>query len=234
MKIIGMASLYEPLQFLSNRIRNLNQCNLKDVLIYFADCSKPETWEQVKKTIESEAKFNYSLSHFDQRTTLYYTWHWIIDQTLNTQNPQYYTNVNVDDIHYPDYYQKMSTYLDQHPETHIVACPWHITKIKGQIWPPNYDNASGPTLGKTLGHFPMWRAGLHREGLNFDSRMVAIGDTYFWLGIKNKYGTKAMAIHPETLACFLSHDNNLYWVAKGPHGQSGEAYDRSIGEIPKR
>jgi len=227
MKIVGMCSLYEPLQFLENRIRNLNQCDLKNAEIFFADCSSQQTWEQVKKIIESNCKFTYRLHHYQERTTLYYTWGWIVSQTLPTTT--YYCNTNVDDIQDPSYHEKMSKFLDEHPNKLIVACPWLVTNTKGEIWPPVHQNATGPDINKTMGHFPMWRADIHKQGITFNPKMVAIGDSYFWSEIKKKYGVDVFAIHPETLSCYLNHENNLYYKAKGPKGQNGEAYDRSIG-----
>lgn len=227
MRIVGICSLYEPLEFLANRIRNLNQCDLKNVSIYFADCSSDNTWKEVQKVVESSCKFNYKLHHFNNRTTLYYTWNWVIDQTLI--ETEYYCNTNVDDIQEPSYFQKMAGFLDTYPNYKIVACPWLITSKKGQIWPPESENNSGPIPEKTMGHFPMWRASLHREGVRFDPRMVCVGDSYFWTKVRQKYGVGVLAVHNETLSCYLSHNNNLYYSSRGPHGESGEAWDRSIG-----
>lgn len=226
-RITGICSLYEPLAFLANRIRNLNQCDLSDTSIFFADCSSELTWNAVKAIIESDCKFKYQLHHFDERTTLYYTWAWVVDRTKDTT--VYFCNTNVDDIQEPTYHKKMAEFLDQHLGVEIVACPWLITEIKGQIWPPNAQSASGPNVDRTMGHFPMWRASLHRAGLNFDQRMVAIGDSFFWSAVKKQYGRSALAILDEQLSCYLSHENNLYYTAKGPQGQNGEAYDRCIG-----
>ena len=227
LKIVGMCSLYEPLAFLQNRIRNLNQCDLLEATIFFADCSSEPTWKEVQKVITSDCKFRYRLHHFNTRTTLYYTWDWIIGQTLN-DGVVYYCNSNVDDIQDPLYFRKMSQFLDQNPQAKIVACPWYVTKTKGQIWPPKYDLQTGPTVNTTMGHFPMWRADLHRVGIMFDERMLAVGDSYFWSAVRTKYGPSVFAIHPEILSCYLTHENNLYYAARGPRGESGEAWDRSI------
>ena len=227
MRIIGICSLYEPLQFLENRIKNLNQCDLSDTMIFFGDCSTPNTWKQVETIIKRDCKFAFNIYHFEQRNSLYYTWAWVIDHTRS--NTTYYCNTNVDDIQDPTYFKKMSGFLDTHPQIKIVACPWFITNIKGQIWPAKITSSSGPNIDKTMGHFPMWRASLHLEEINFDPRMVAVGDAFFWTKIKKKYGREAFAILNEQLCCYLTHENNLYYTAKGPNGQSGESYDCSIG-----
>lgn len=227
MKIVGICSLYEPLAFLENRIRNLNQCDLTNSMIYFADCSSQQTWVQVKQIIERNCHFAYMTHHFNIRTTLYYTWDWVVRQMM-TQT-QYFCNINVDDIQDPTYFKKLSGYLDAHREVKIVSCPWLITNIKGEIWPPKHNSVSGPDINKTMGHFPMWRSEIHIGGVMFDPKMMCIGDSYFWGWTKKKYGPQSLAIYPETLCCYLSHENNLYYSSRGPHGESGEAWDRSIG-----
>ena len=227
MKIVGMCSLYEPLNFLQNRIRNLNQCDLSDIIVVFADCSSESTWKEIQKII-TDCKFQYRMHHFGARTTLYYTWDWIINQTLN-DDTIYYCNINADDIQNPLYFKKMSQFLDQNPQCKIIACPWYITNIKGQIWPPQYNSQISPAINTTMGHFPMWRADLHKEGIGFDVRMVAIGDSFFWSAIRKKYGLPAFAIYPEILGCYLSHESNLYYVARGDGGVPGMDWDKSIG-----
>jgi len=228
MKIVGLCSLYEPLKFLKNKIQNLNSCNTKDLVVYFADCSSENTFKEIFNIIKSEANFQYSIYHFPNRTTLYYTWNWIIKNMENQCS--YFTNINVDDIYDPNYFDKMSQFLDIHPQYKLISCSWIVTK-ELQQWPPKQqDGTVQPDPYKTMGHFPMWRSSLHKEIGYFDDRMVAIGDAYFWTKIIKKFTHKALGVHPETLACYLSHSNNLYYIAKGPHGENGEQWDRSIGD----
>lgn len=230
-KIIALASLYEPLEFLNNRIDNLNTCDMDGVLVWWLDVSRKSTWDKVK-TILKRCEFKYEVSHNPRRQTLYWAWNWIINQSKQSGHwPKYFCNTNVDDINRPEYFQIMSVYLDNHPKKDIVCCNWLNTNIKDQYrWPPQANGGLSevdPQL--TLGHFPMWRSSLHNEdevGM-FDSRMVAIGDSDFWARIKKK-GPDAIGKLDRTLACYLSHQNNLYYKAQGPNGESGEAYDRAL------
>jgi hypothetical protein len=228
-KIVGLASLYEPLEFLENKIRNFNQCDMSDTLIYFSDCSSEGTWAEVEKTIKSECKFDYLVDHHSERKTLYWTWNWIIGKTCGAV---YYCNTNVDDILHPQYFEKMSAYLDKHPETEIAVSSWYRTYTKNQIWIPEYDKLIVPDPASTCGHFPMWRASLHdRVGL-FNPQMVVIGDTEFWHRVRKKFSMSALAVYPEPLGCYLYHGKNLYHTAKSPDGgTSGEGWDWQF--IPK-
>ena len=82
--------------------------------------------------------------------------------------------------------------------------------------------------GSTVGHFPMWRSSLHDAVGLFDDRAVCIGDALFWSKTISKFSHAAIAEQPEVLACYLSHSNNLYYTAKGPNGEGGEAWDRGL------
>jgi len=224
MKIVGLASLYEPLEFLENRIRNLNQCDMEDVLVHWADCSSEGTWKEVERIIKEKCRFSYRVDHLPERKTLYWTWNWIIGEN---KDALYYTNINVDDIYRPEYFKKMAEYLDKNPGTTIVACPWFVTDLKGQIWPVSVaGKPSIPSPTTTLGHFPMWRSSIHSDAGLFDPRMVAIGDSDFWGRVRIIKGTESMAIYPDVLACYLSHGNNLYNSKCG--GQSAEGHDRDL------
>jgi hypothetical protein len=228
-KIIALASLYEPLEFLENRIANLNQCDMSGVMVWWLDVSPERTWKQVKEIVK-KCEFSYKISHNKKRQTLYWAWSWIISQSRNDGIwPKYFCNTNVDDINRPEYFRIMSSYLDNQPDKHIVCCNWLNTNVKGQhTWPPKHDSLSEVDPQLTLGHFPMWRASLHDTVGSFDPRMVAIGDADFWSRIKNKHGKKVIGKINRTLACYLSHQNNLYYRAVGPNGFSGEAWDRGL------
>lgn len=227
MKIVTLSSLYEPLEFLENKIDNLNQCNTGDVLVYWADCSPDKTWREVKKIINEKCNFKYKLHHFNNRTTLYYTWTWIIKNTINN-GPRYYCNVNVDDILNPEYFNIMSEHLDNNLDKKIIACNWLITNKKNQIWKPNYHNSVNVDIGFTLGHFPMWRASLHRDIGYFNEKMLAIGDADFWKRIKYKFGNESVGVVRDYIACSYDHKNSLYWTAKTNKGVRGEAHDLAI------
>jgi hypothetical protein len=228
--VVGLASLYEPLEFLENKIRNFNQCDMSGTIIYFSDCSSPETWAEVEKIVRSNCKFDFVIDHHAERKTLYWTWNWIIEHTRDVA--KYYVTTNVDDILEPTYFKKMSAFLDEHPEFEIACMSWLVTEEKGQIWPPKWNPGQNQVVNpdRSCGHFPMWRASLHdpdRIGL-FIPEMVVIGDAEFWDRIKRKYGLPVFGVHPEWLACFLSHEKNLYRTGKGPDGGSGEAWDWGI------
>jgi SAM-dependent methyltransferase len=213
-KIVVLASLYEPLEFLEAKIKNLNQAKMDGVEVFFSDCSSEETWAKVRDLISNNCKFTYRLDHYPIRRTLYWTWNWIIDQS---NGATYFCNSNVDDITAPDYFQKMSKTLDEDPGVQIIASPWHTTHGKGQIWPPKFHNTTIPDLRNTCGHFPMWRASLHTVLGKFNAKMEAMGDAEFWYRIRKKFGIGSLRVHSEVLGCYLSHDKNLYAIAdKGP------------------
>jgi hypothetical protein len=231
MKTVALASLYEPLEFLESKIANFNQSNHSDVLVYMSDCSSEKTWKEVDKLVRSKSKFEYVLDHHQKRETLYWTWNWIIDKTIGSK-PQYYCTTNVDDVVHPDYFAKMSSFLDSNPTIQIVGCSWLLTTIPGEIWPPASSNSQILTQElaiRTLGHFPMWRASLHPSIGLFDPRMFIIGDDDFWLRIKARFGTNAIGtISKEYLGCYLQHTNNLFHTAKAPNGMSAEGWDRMV------
>src|SRR3972149_2154443 len=224
-KVVGLASLYEPLEFLENRIANLNQCNMKDVLVHWCDCSSNATWEKVEKIIREKCQFEYRADHHPERKTIYWTWNWIIE---NNAGAKYFTNINVDDIHHPEYFQKLAAYLDEHSQIVIVSVPWLVTKQKNQIWPPAAQGNTPPDPKRTLGHFPMWRSETHHDVGLFDPRMLTIGDSDFWRRIRIHRGQHTIAVHPEYLACYLSHAANAHHSLIGPNGQRGEGYDRAL------
>ncbi len=228
MKIIGICSLYEPLEFLQTKLDNLRQCDLTDVKIYVADCSPKETQDKVEKIINDNHDMPIVFHKLLKHETLYATWNILIKKAKIEANPTYFTNVNVDDLYDPNYFQKMARFLDENKGVQIASCPWYTTNIKNQKWPPKYEGESGMRYGSTIGHFPMWRSSLHDAIGYFDDRAVCIGDSLFWNKIISKYGRLAIAEQPEILACYLSHNKNLYYVAKGPHGESGEAWDRGL------
>lgn len=234
-KIIALASLYEPLEFLENRINNLNQCNMDDVTVWWLDVSPQSTYLKVKKIVK-KCEFSYRISHNPQRQSLYWAWSWIIKQSKQDDiYPTYFCNTNCDDINHPDYFNVMSSYLDNHPDKKIVCCNWLNTNIKNQfMWPPKSDALSQVDPSKTLGHFPMWRASLHspNDVGSFNPEMVCIGDADFWSRIKRKHGNESIGKLNRTLGCYLSHANNLYYKAKGPNGESGESHD--IGVMRER
>lgn len=228
-KIVGLASLYKPLEFLANRIRNLNQCDIEGVgmVVHWVDCSPDEDAKEVERVISSQCRFPYLFEHIDTRTTLYWTWNHIISRWQSTA--QYFTVVNVDEVQHPQYYRRMSDYLDSHPNIQIVACPWLLTHKKGQIWPPEVDG-SHPHVDTsfTLGHFPMWRAGVHALTGLFQPELVAVGDWYFWNALRDNFGVAAMGVLDEYIGCHLLHDANLLNTARGPNGEPGGEWDHSV------
>jgi hypothetical protein len=228
MKIVTLASLYKPLEFLENRIANLNQCDMKNTLVYWADCSPPGDWKQVSKIIKDKCKFPYKVHHFPKQTTLYYTWAWIARKAVVELGAEYLCNTNVDDIQHPEYFNLMSEYLDTNPMKQIVACKWQITRVKDQVWPARFHNCTAPNANISLGHFPMWRASVHKKVGYFNEKMVAIGDADFWLRIKYHFGgMKAIGVHDKFLSCYLQHKNNLYHNAKVGK-MTGEGHDWAI------
>lgn len=227
MKIIGLASLYCPLEFLETRIENLNRCDMSGVSIHWVDCSPINIAIEVERLIEEKCKFDYEFEIIDHRTTIYWTWNRIISRTR--RYARYYTNVNVDECYHPLYFQRMAAFLDTHPEYEIAAVPWLLTKTKNQLWPPKvYDAHNVVDIGFTLGHFPMWRASLHDKVGMFHPQMVAIGDWDFWNRIRKKLGRGAMGVLDDYIACHLVHEGNLLDVAKGPDGRPGGDWDRSL------
>lgn len=228
-KVVALASLYEPLEFLEDKIANFNSCDTSNTLIYWYDVSSEATWRTVDRLIREKCKFEYRLNHNQNRQTLYWVWDWIIEQINCGTGTSYFCNTNVDDLLDPQYFQKMSKFLDDNQNIQIIASPWGVTNIKHQQWPPNMDSGLvNPDISKTCGHFPMWRSSLHSSVGLFDPRMVCIGDSHFWGRIRAKYGLEAFTCHAEYLGCYLSHANNLYHTSRGPNGCSGEAYDRSL------
>jgi SAM-dependent methyltransferase len=209
-KIIVMVSLYEPLPFLEGKVAALNQADLKDCLVYFSDCSSEPTADACREILK-KATFTYDFDHHLQRQTLYWTWNHIINKTWYKQ-AKYICNSNVDDLLAPGYFQTMAARLDANPGLQILACPWYTTHKRNQLWPPEFHNETVPDLRITCGHFPMWRASLHRPddvGL-FNPEFEAMGDAEFWFRIRKKYGTGALGILPKIMGCYLAHDNNLY------------------------
>lgn len=235
MRCVALASLYEPLEFLETRISNLNACDMRDVLVYFADCSPAETWVHVEKILK-RCEFDFIGRHFPDRKTLYWTWNFIIEETRRSIAPSFFTNVNVDDIHAPDYFQKLMAHLDAHEEFALVAPHWLVGRKKGQLWPPlKVDpGAAAPDPARTMGHFPMWRARLHDHVGLFDPRMLIVGDAYFWTRIRNHLGLGVMGTYPEPLACYLDHDANLSKTAVGLNGMRGEAHDRDLVKVDRQ
>lgn len=234
-RIVGMASLYEPLNFLERRIENLNRCDLSDTLIHWSDCSPEGTWTKVRDLVRSMCKFDYVLDHQAGRTTLYRTWNWIASS--HRDKADFFTNVNADDTHHPGYFLQMSRFLDKNPQAQIAGCSWFVTGKTdlGPGWPPDAENNQRlvPESG-TMGHFPMWRASLFSEIGYFDERMLVIGDADFWDRIRGRYGPSAFGYVDDHLACYTSHAGNLYSTAKGPNGESGEAWDRGLMESRKK
>jgi len=227
-KVVGICSLFEPLEFLQTKLENLAQCDLRGIVIYVADCSPAKTQNKVAEIITNYKQLPLIFIRLPKRETLYATWNILIRRARTEERPTYFTNVNVDDLYDPQYFQKMASFLDSHPHIQIASCPWYITKIKGQKWPPQYHTQSGMSKGSTIGHFPMWRSSLHEVVGFFDDRAVCIGDALFWNKIIGHFGHGVIAEQPETLACYLTHEKNLYYTAKGPHGGSGEAWDRGL------
>lgn len=226
-KVVGLASLYKPLEFLEHRIENLNRCDTKDTLVYWVDCSPPEEAREVERLIRGKCKFDFGFEHIDYRTTIYWTWSYIISKTRSYA--EYYTNVNVDECYHPSYFRRMAEFLDGNPKYQIAAVPWLLTKIKNQQWPPRvYDSHPNVDVGFTLGHFPMWRSSLHESVGLFHSKMVAIGDWDFWNRIRKIHGRDSMGVLDEYIACHLVHENNLLDVARGPDGRPGGDWDRSL------
>jgi hypothetical protein len=226
-KVVGLGSLYEPLPFLEDRIRTLNDSVLRDVLIYWVDCSPPAVFEEVRRIVEDKCRFGYRLEHLPERTTLYWTWNHIIEKTRECT--EFFTPINVDDLQDPLYFQKMTSFLDEHPEFLIATCPWLLTDAKGQDWPPT---ATGTHLvvdtRASLGHFPMWRSAAHDAVGLFDPAMVASGDWDFWDRIRERFGRGKFGVHPEPLGCHLLHENNLRRTGTGPSGECGQAWDRRV------
>jgi hypothetical protein len=198
------------------------------VLVWFADCSPEKTWTDVERTIASRCRFPHSTVHFPERKTHYWTWNWIVAESLKDGRPDYFSNVNVDDIHHPGYFQRMASFLDARRDVLVASCPCLMTRKKGQGWPPEADRTHIPSPERTMGHFPMWRAGIHDTVGMFDPRMVVIGDAHMWGRVKARHGPAALAVHPDFLACYVGHDNNLWFNARGPNGEPGEAWDRGL------
>lgn len=232
--IICLASLYKPMEFLCSKIDNFNAVLPQNAAVWFADCSPPEVWLEVQNTINVRSRFRYILSHFSNRTTLYYTWNWIIKHAIQAYDPKYFCNTNVDDIIGPEYFKIMPQTLEINNTIYLVACSWYVTHDKGQTtWPPpSCDGISVVTDIGSFGHFPMWRASLHKLVGLFDPNMLAIGDSDFWSRVKGTLGQAAMRKISEALCCYVSHSNNLYYAAKGPDQQSGESWD--IGTMQVR
>jgi hypothetical protein len=232
-KIVALASLYEPLEFIETRIKNFNECNMDDVLVWFLDVSPDETYQKAKNIVLKNAEFDYKFSHHGKRETLYWAWNWMIKQSKKDGVwPKYFCNTNVDDVNHPDYFNLMSKYLDENLEKYITCCNWYNLNIKGvHNWDKivkTHPSEVNPKL--TLGHFPMWRSKLHdkTDVGYFNRKMVVIGDADFWSRIKNTCGEKAVGKLNKYLGGYLSHENNLYYKGQGPNGVSGEAWDRHI------
>lgn len=225
-KILGLASLFEPLEFLEEKVQNLNSCSLQDVEVHFRDCSSEPTWREVERLLK-DCRFKYRAIHVPERETLYTSWnHLILSSGWPLSGPKYLTNVNVDDTYHPDYFEKLSSFLDQHEDIQLVAPSWyHINLVRGK---EVVEDIRSPNPKVTMGHFPMWRAAAHLAVGLFDPRMIVVGDSDFWGRLREKFGYKAFAVIPEPLAGFLWHEKNLYRTAVGPQGQSGEGYDRSL------
>jgi hypothetical protein len=230
-RVLALASLYEPMRFLERRVRNLNACDLSGVLVHWCDCSPEPVWERVREVLRG-CRFEHRVDHHPERTTLYWTWNWIIRQSgWPDRTPEYLTNVNADDLHAPSYFAAMSALLDSRPDVMVAAPRWHHTREMDDAWPPRDGEILAPEPGGTMGHFPMWRSAAHREVGLFDPRMVAVGDSRFWGRVLRKRGPGAFAVHPEPLGCYLLHDSNLYHTALSPDGnQSGEGWDVGLDE----
>lgn len=226
MRVLGLASLYEPLEFLEERVENLNSCDLSWALIHWRDCSSEPTWREVEKILR-KSQFPQRVTHVSERETLYKTWNEIIiDSGWPREGPVYIANVNVDDVHAPEYFKVLSGYLDSNPECQIVAPQWYHLKKNGQE--KEVVDVRSPNPKQTMGHFPMWRASAHTAVGLFDPRMLAIGDSDFWGRVLRKFGYKAFGVYKKPLAAFLLHEKNLYFTSRGPNGQTGEGWDRQF------
>lgn len=230
-KVVGLASLYEPLEFLEHRIENLNTCDLKDSIIWFVDCSDESIQAQVREIVRTRCSFEWRFLGVTGKKTLYWVWNYIVDQAMRDPavNPKYFCAVNVDDIQAPEYFQIMSGFLDDHPEIVIVSPQWHVSKTKGQFWPPIDKGVFvDPDIHRTLGHFPMWRASLHEAIGNFNPLLRVVGDSDFWDRIKKRYGYDGIAVLERPLALYLDHEKNLYKTSRLSNGMTGEANDRKL------
>lgn len=227
-RIVALASLYEPMEFLENRIRNLNDCDMSSTLVYWSDCSTVETWADVEKIVRSQCRFDYLLDHHPERKTLYWTWNWIVGKARSEGVVEYFCAANVDDIAHPAYFRTMGALLDHRKDLQIAGCAWLNTDVKGQLWPPpkiiGTQNVDADT---SMGHFAMWRASLHDVVGEFNPLMVAAGDLEFWRRTKKICGREALGATQELLACYLYHGKNLWYTAKGPNGENGADWDHN-------
>ena len=230
-KTVGLASLYEPLEFLEHRIENLNCCDMDGTCIYFMDCSDAKVQAEAHELIRTRAKFQYRWQGLAGKKDLYRVWNMMVSQAMcdPTMHPVYFCAVNVDDIQAPNYFREMMFFLDEHPDIVIVSPQWYASKTKGQYWPPAEKGVFvDPDVHRTLGHFPMWRARLHDELGNFNPLMRVVGDSEFWDRIKKRYGYGAIAVLEKPLALYLDHEKNLYKTSKLANGMTGEAMDRKL------
>jgi len=228
-KVIGLASLFEPLEFLEHRIENLNRCDMDGVLIWFCDCSDEQTQAQARAIIKAKCSFNYKFTGLVGKRTLYWVWNHLVTQCIldSANRPDYLCAVNVDDVQAPNYFKLLSGFLDDHPEVKIVTPQWYATKTKGSHWPAPQDAVFvDPDVTKTLGHFPMWRLTLHEQVGNFNPLLMVVGDSDFWDRIKKRWGYEGIAVIEQAVAMYLDHEKNLYKTARRPNGQTGEAWDR--------
>lgn len=209
--ITALVSTYNSARFMANRLDNLLNQTVDGLTIHVLDADSPQNEGEIVYQYMADPRAKRHKIVYERtrnRISLYEAWNHIIKGSKDT----YLATANTDDIIHPEYYAKAVELLETGLD--IVYCPWSISPVVNQTWPPHsLDGVSDPELHTTCGHFPVWRRSWHDSIGLFDERFKVIGDSEWWMRLRH-YGAKFGKLD-EVMGCYATRGNeNLYWSAK--------------------
>ena len=206
-----MVSTYKSERFIRGCLEDLvAQTIFARTEVIVIDSASPENERATVETFQKDHS-NIHYLRTPQRETLYAAW----NRGIRMATGRYITNANTDDRHAPIAFERLASYLDQHPAVGVVYATAAITTAENQSF-----NAA-PRTGKFKarpfdrrrlfwdclpGPQPMWRKELHDRFGFFDETLSVAGDYEFWLRIS---AAVSFGHIPECLGLFLASPGSL-------------------------
>jgi glycosyltransferase involved in cell wall biosynthesis len=133
------------------------------------------------------------------RESLYRAW----NRAACVSQARHLSNANLDDRHRKDFFERMSSDLDEHPEVELVYPAQYLSPHANEpfrehrperswAW-PDY-SLEQLRIGNHVGSQPMWRRSLHHRIGWFEERYRIAGDYDFWCRIAHRAGP--LRLHP--------------------------------------
>lgn len=184
-RISVIVSLYKASAYLQARLENfVAQSIFTDCEFLLLDAASPENEQAIAAPfVAQHPQIRYT--RLATRESIYAVW----NRGIREAQAPYVCNANADDLLRPDALERLTDYLDSHPDcdlvysdyfvTHRPAASFHNHFRSGYATRPDF-SPDVMLYGCFMGPMPLWRKDMHaRYGL-FDDSLSTAGDWEFW------------------------------------------------------